>query len=59
MGFFALGIMLDRTLQREDDGSALFLLDIAQELLHVMEEPIRTQVHLQEHSGACALLPTG
>ena len=59
VGFFALGIMLDRTLQREDDGSALFLLDIAQELLHVMEEPIRTQVHLREHSGACALLPTG
>lgn len=51
--------MLDRTLQREDDGSALFLLDIAQELLHVMEEPIRTQVHLREHSGACALLPAG
>ena len=47
VGFFALGILLDRALQREDDGSALFLLDAAQELLHVLEEPIRTQVYLR------------
>lgn len=47
VSFFALGIMLDRTLQREDDGSAQFLLDAAQELLHVLEEPIRTQVYLR------------
>lgn len=47
VGFFALGVLLDQALQREDDGSALFLLDAAQELLHVLEEPIRTQVYLQ------------
>lgn len=47
MGFFALGILLDQALRREDDGSALFLLDAAQELLHVLEEPIRTQVYLR------------
>ncbi len=47
VGFFALGILLDQALQREDDGSALFLLDAAQELLHVLEEPIRTQVYLR------------
>ena len=47
VGFFALGILLDQALQREDDGSALFLLDAAQELLHVLEEPMRTQVYLR------------
>ena len=47
VGFFALGILLDQALQREDDGSALFLLDAAQGLLHVLEEPIRTQVYLR------------
>ena len=47
VGFFALGILLDQALQREDDGSALFLLDAAQELLHVLEELIRTQVYLR------------
>ena len=47
VGFFALGILLDQALQREDDGSALFLLDAAQELLHVLEEPIRTQGYLR------------
>ncbi len=41
------GVLLDQALQREDDGSALFLLDAAQELLHVLEEPIRTQVYLR------------
>lgn len=46
VGFFALGLLLDQALQREDDGNALFLLDAAQELLHVLEEPIRTQVYL-------------
>lgn len=47
VSFFALGILLDTALQREDDGSALFLLHAAQELLHVLEEPIRTQVYLR------------
>ncbi len=47
VGFFALGILLDRALQKEDNGSALFLLDAAQELLYVLEEPIRTQVYLR------------
>ncbi len=50
VGFFALGILLDRALQREDDGSALFLLDAAQELLHVLEEPIHAGLPA-EHSG--------
>lgn len=45
--FFVLGELLDRALQRKDDGSALFLMDAAQELLHVLEEPIRTQVYLR------------
>ena len=47
VSFFTLGILLDQVLRREDDGSALFLLDAAQELLHVLEEPIRTQVYLR------------
>ena len=47
VGFFALGILLDQALQREDDGSALFLLNTAEELLYVLEEPIRTQVCLR------------
>lgn len=47
VSFFVLGALLDQVLQREDDGSALFLLDAAQELLHVLEEPIRTQVYLR------------
>ena len=47
VSFFALGILLDKALQKEDDESALLLLDAAQELLHVLEEPIRTQVYLR------------
>ena len=47
VSFFALGILLDQALRREDDGRALFLLDAVQELLHVLEEPIRTQVYLR------------
>lgn len=50
VSFFALGILLDKALQREDDGSALFLLDAAQELLHVLEEPIHAGLPA-EHSG--------
>ena len=47
MSFFVLGELLDRALQREDDGSALFLLNVAEELLYVLEDPIRTQVCLR------------
>ncbi len=47
VSFFVLGELLDQALQREDNGSVLFLLDAAQELLHVLEEPIRTQVCLR------------
>ncbi len=47
VSFFALGILLDKALQREDDSSALFLLDAAQELLYVLEEPVRVQVYLR------------
>ena len=47
VSFFVLGELLDQAMQREDNGSALFLLDAAQELLHVLEEPIRTQVYLR------------
>lgn len=47
VSFFVLGELLDQALQREDDGSTLFLLNAAQELLHVLEEPIRTQVCLR------------
>lgn len=47
VSFFALGILLDQALQKEDDGSALFLLNAAEELLYVLEDPIRTQVCLR------------
>lgn len=47
VSFFVLGELLDQALQREDDGSALFLLDAAEELLYVLEDPIRTQVCLR------------
>ena len=46
VSFFVLGELLDWALQREDDGSALFLLNAAEELLYVLEDPIRTQVCL-------------
>lgn len=46
VSFFTLGMLLDQALQREDDGSALFLLNAAEELLFVLEEPIRTQIYL-------------
>ena len=44
VSFFVLGELLDQALQREDDGSALFLLNAAEELLNVLEDSIRTQV---------------
>ena len=47
VSFFVLGELLHQSLQAEDDGSASFLLHTAEELLYVLEEPIRTQVRLQ------------
>ena len=47
VSFFVLGELLHQNLQAEDDGSALFLLHTAEELLYVLEEPIRAQVRLQ------------
>lgn len=47
VSFFVLGELLDQALQREDDGSALFLLNAAEELLYVLEDPSRTQVCLR------------
>lgn len=47
VSFFVLGELLDQALHREDDGSALFLLNAAEELLYVLEDPIRTQVCLR------------
>ena len=47
VSFFVLGELLHRVLQTEDDGSASFLLTAAEELLYVLEEPIRAQVRLR------------
>ena len=47
VSFFVLSELLHQSLQTEDDGSALFLLDAAEELLYVLEEPIRAQVRLR------------
>lgn len=47
VSFFVEGELLDQALQREDDGSALFLLNAAEELLYVLEDPSRTQVCLR------------
>lgn len=43
VSFFALGELLHRSLQREDDGSASFLLRAREELLYILEDPIRAQ----------------
>ena len=47
VSFFVLGELLQQSLQAEDDGSALFLLDAAEELLYILEEPIRAQIRLR------------
>ena len=44
---FVVTDILHRTLQAEDDGTALFLLTSGQELLRVMEEPLRVQNYLR------------
>ena len=47
VSFFVLGELLHQSLQAEDDGSASFLLNAAEDLLYVLENPIRTQVCLR------------
>ena len=47
VSFFVLGELLHQSLQAEDDGSASFLLNAGEDLLYVLEDPIRTQVCLR------------
>ena len=47
VSFFVLGELLHQSLQAEDDGSASFLLNSAEELLYLLEDPVRTQVCLR------------
>lgn len=47
VGYFALGLLMDQSLRQEDNGSALFLLNAAAQLLQILEEPLRTQVYLR------------
>ena len=46
VSFFVLGELLHQSLQAEDNGSALFLLNAGAELLYILEEPIRVQTCL-------------
>lgn len=50
VSFFVLGEFLHRSLQMEDDGSASFLLKAGQQILRILEEPIRTQTYLRNIS---------
>jgi len=45
--FFVLGEFLHRSLQKVDDGSASFMLKAGQQILRILEEPIRTQTYLR------------
>lgn len=45
--YFVLEQLLDHSLRQEDDGSASFLLRAANQLLQILEEPVRTQVYLR------------
>lgn len=47
VSFFVLGELLHQSLQAEDNGSALFLLNAGAELLYILEEPIRVQTCLR------------
>lgn len=47
VSFFVLGQLLDRSLRKQDDGSALFFLCAAAQLLQILEEPVRAQVYLR------------
>ena len=44
---FVVTDILHRTLEAEDDGTAMFLLAAGQEILRVMEEPLRVQNYLR------------
>lgn len=44
---FVVTDILHRTLQAEDDGTAMFLLTAGQQILRVMEEPLRVQTYLR------------
>lgn len=61
-GFIVTDI-LHRTLQRKDDGTAMFLLTSGQQILKVMEEPLRVQNYLRNivevtFDGTAGLTPT-
>lgn len=47
VGYFVLGQLLDQSLRQEDDGSASFLLRAAEQLLQILEEPVRAQLYLR------------
>ena len=47
VGYFVLEQLLDQSLRQEDDGSASFLLRAANQLLQILEEPVRAQVYLR------------
>lgn len=47
MSGFVVTDILHRTLQTEDDGTAMFLLTAGQQVLRVMEEPLRVQNYLR------------
>lgn len=44
---FVVTDILHRTLQTKDDGTAMFLLTSGQQILRVMEEPLRVQTYLR------------
>ena len=44
---FVVTDILHRTLQTEDDGTAMFLLTSGQQILRVMEEPLQVQTYLR------------
>ena len=47
VGYFVLEQLLDQSLRQQDDGSALFFLRAAAQLLQILEEPVRAQVYLR------------
>ena len=47
VSFFVLGELLHQSLQAEDDGSVLFHLNAGEELIYILEEPLRVQTCLR------------
>ena len=47
VSYFVLVELLDQSLRGEDNGSASFLLNAAEELLYILEEPVWTQTCLR------------